>query len=98
MVLLCLFCCIIYFSVHQYQLVRIYLSVGLNHQLPLFSGCSKSSICLVIRSNIAFSFMLHCMNLVDSIFWICLLVPYLVMCGFIFPRLCLVKLCFSEMK
>ena len=43
MVLLCLFCCIIYFSVHQYQLVRIYLSVGLNHQLPLLSGCSKSS-------------------------------------------------------
>ena len=29
MVLLCLFCCNIYFSVHQYQLVPIYLSVRL---------------------------------------------------------------------
>jgi len=26
-VLLCLFCCIVYFSMHQYQLVPIYLSV-----------------------------------------------------------------------
>ena len=44
--------------------------------------------CYVIRSsigNIVFSFMFHCMNLVDCIIWICLLVPFLVMCGFIFP-------------
>jgi len=42
--------------------------------------------------------MFHGMKLVDCIFWICLLVPFLVMCGFIFPSLCLVKLCFSESK
>jgi len=40
-----------------------------------------------------FSFMFHYMNLVDCIFWICLLEPFLVMCGFIFPSLRLVKLC-----
>jgi len=46
--------------------------------------------------NIAFSFMFHCMNLVDCIFWH--LVPFLFMCGFIFSSLCLANLCFSERK
>jgi len=53
----------------------------------------------VIKSligNIAFSFKFHCMILVDCIFWISVLVPVLVMCGFIFPSLGLVKLWFSE--
>jgi len=57
--------------------------------------------CFVIRSlvgNIALSFMFHCMILVDCIFWICVLVPVLVMCGSIFPSLSLAKLCFSERK
>jgi len=37
-VLLCIFCCIVYFSVHQYQLVSIYLSVTLyiGMLFPLF--------------------------------------------------------------
>jgi len=42
----------------------------------------------VIRSligNIALIFMFHCMNLGDCISWIWVLVPFLVMCGFIFP-------------
>jgi len=57
--------------------------------------------CFVIRSltgNTAFSVMFHCINLVDCIIWIWLLVPFLVMCDFIFPSLCLVKLCLSERK
>jgi len=44
--------------------------------------------CFVIRSligNIALNFMFHCMNLGDCISWIWVLVPFLVMCGFIFP-------------
>jgi len=64
-VLLCLFCCNIYFSVHQYQLVPIYLSV----RLLLVDLASLTSLsCFVIRrliANIAFSFMFHCMILVD---------------------------------
>jgi len=64
-VLLCLFCCNIYFSVHQYQLVPIYLSV----RLLLVDVASLTSLsCFVIRrliANIAFSFMFHCMILVD---------------------------------
>ena len=44
--------------------------------------------CFVIISqidNIAFSVMFHCMNLVDCIFWICVLVLFLVMCVFTVP-------------
>jgi len=53
-----------------------------------------------IIGNTAFSFMFHCMNLFDCIFGICLLVPFLVMRGFISLSLCLVKfyLCFSERR
>jgi len=73
-VLLCLFCCNIHFSVHQYQLVPTYSSLGLNHQLLLVDVASLANLsCFVIRSligNIAFSFMFHCMFLVDCIFWI----------------------------
>ena len=76
--------------------------LGLNHQLLLVDVASLASLCcFVIKSligNIAFSFMFHCMNLVDCNFLIWVLVPFLVMCGFIFPRLCLVKLCFSQRK
>jgi len=100
-VLLCLFCCIIYFSVHRYHLVLVY-RLGLNHQLLLVDVASLASLsCFVIKSligNIAFSFMFHCMNLVDCIFWIWLWVPFLVFCGYIFPSLCSVELCFSERK
>ena len=74
--LLCLFCCNIYFSVDQYQLVPIYFSVRTKSSVT-FGGCSNSTLatlsCFVIISqigNIAFSFMFHCMNLVDCIFWI----------------------------
>ena len=55
----------------------------------------------VIRSligNIAFSFMFHCMNLVDCILWTWLSMSFLVLCGIILPGLCLVKLFFSARK
>jgi len=51
-----------------------------------------------LTGNTAFSVMFHCINLVDCIFWIWLLVPILVMCGLIFPSLCLVKLYLLERK
>jgi len=41
MVLLCLFCCNIYFGVHQYQLVPIYLPVS-SYSPVTVGGCSKS--------------------------------------------------------
>ena len=101
-VLLCLYCC------RLYILVCINISwclftywLGLDLQLLLVDIASLASCCFVIRSligNIAFSFMFYCMNLVDCIFWIYLLVGFLVMCGFIFPSLCFVKLRFSERK
>jgi len=87
-VLLCLFCCDIYFSVHQYRLVSIYLSVFFISYFYLVDIESLATLsCFVIRSfigNIAFRFMFHCMNLVDCIFWICLLVPFLVVCVVLF--------------
>jgi len=43
-VLLCLFCCNMYFSVHQYQLVPIYLSVRSNHQLLLVDSVATSDV------------------------------------------------------
>ena len=75
----------------------------LSHHLWLLVDVASlaSLSCFMIRrliGNIAFSFMFHCMSLVDGIFWICVSVPFLVMWGFIFLSLCLVKLCFSERK
>jgi len=97
-----MWCCCAYFAV-LYILVCINISwclfpcrLGLNHQLLLLlvDVASPASLsCFVTRSligNIAFSFIFHCMNLVDCIFWICILVLFLVMCCFIFPSLCLV--------
>ena len=42
--------------------------------------------------------MFRCMNLVDCILWICLLVAFLVMCYSIFPSLYLVKLLLFRKK
>jgi len=39
--LLCLFCCNIYFSVHQYQLSLLAYRLGLS-SVPVTSRCSKS--------------------------------------------------------
>jgi len=73
-VLLCLFCCNIYLNVHQDQPEGFTYRLGLIHQLLLVDVASlATSGCFVIVSQIgiiAFSFMFHCMNFVDCIFWI----------------------------